>query len=108
MNSNVAHWQRKRTDQSRSVEEAFRRAGFATVDAYRHNSASIRVRVVDPRFSGMSPEERDKTAESVIEQLPEEIQADIVNLILLYPGEEKASFRAFLMNEEFEKGESKL
>ena len=47
-------WERKRTDETRQVEEVLRQAGFQQADAYRYNSASIRVRVIDPRFEGRS------------------------------------------------------
>ncbi len=47
-----------RTAETREVESVLRMA-FLTTDAYRYNSASIRVRVVDPRFAAKSTEERD-------------------------------------------------
>ena len=37
-------WQSKRTDETCQVEEVLREAGFEKVDAYRYNTASIRVR----------------------------------------------------------------
>ena len=47
-------WEAKRTGETRMVEDLLRNAGFETVDAYRYNPASIRVRVIDKRFEGMS------------------------------------------------------
>ena len=43
-NTSSPPWETKRTDETRLVEDVLRKAGFATVDAYRYNSASIRVR----------------------------------------------------------------
>jgi hypothetical protein len=37
-------WESMRTDESRMVEDALLQAGFDQVDAYRYNSASLRVR----------------------------------------------------------------
>ncbi len=98
-------WEAKRTDESRQVEDVLKRAGFPQTDAYRYNSASIRVRVVDSRFEGLSPENRDALVEPILEQLPERIQTDIMNLFTFAPSElqqKAASPRAALLNLEFE------
>jgi len=96
-------WEAKRTDETRLVEDVLRKT-FPNTDAYRYNSASIRIRVVDDRFKGKSIEERDAMVEPLLEQLPEETQADIMNLLTLHNDELGGglSFRAFLANEEFE------
>ena len=39
----AALWEAKRTDETKQVENVLRKAGFKKVDAYRYNSASIRV-----------------------------------------------------------------
>jgi hypothetical protein len=91
-----------RDNDSRLVEEVLRKGGFPRTDAYRYNSASIRVRVIDPRFEGVPMERRDVLVESLLEQLPEEIQADIMNLVTLAPGEMTKRFRGWFANEEFE------
>jgi hypothetical protein len=98
-----ARWEAMRTDESRRVEQILRQE-FPKTDAYRYNSASIRVRVIDPRFEGLPMEKRDALVEPLLEQLPEEIQADIMNLITLSPGEEtsKKFNRLSLVNLEFE------
>jgi stress-induced morphogen len=70
---------------------------FARVDAYRYNSASIRVRVVDPSFAGMSRSDREKLVFARINELPEGIQSDITMLVLLEPDE-----KPWLLWEEFE------
>ena len=98
-------WESKRTDETRQVEDVLRKAGFATVDAYRYNSASIRVRVIDPRFEGLPHEQRDAMVEPHLEQLPERTQADIMNLFTFAPSELQQApktFREFLLNTEFE------
>jgi stress-induced morphogen len=90
-----------RTDETRMIEELLRKT-FPQADAYRYNSASIRVRVVDPRFKGKSTERRHAMVESLLEQLPRETQAEIMNLVTLYPDETEGSFEALALNEEFE------
>ena len=51
-------WESLRTEETRLVEKVLR-ARFPQTDAYRYNSASIRVRIIDPRFEGLAHEERD-------------------------------------------------
>jgi stress-induced morphogen len=94
-------WEAKRTDETRMVENLLR-SEFAVVDAYRHNSASIRVRVIDPRFEGKSIEERDDMVDTLLRQMPEETQADIIMLVTLAPTETKTSFQKSLANQVFE------
>ncbi len=98
-------WAAKRTDETRMVEQALRDAGFENVDAYRYNSASIRVRVIDPQFEGLRPEQRDAMVEPHLEKLPERTQADIMSLFTFAPSElhdSPATFKAFLLNTEFD------
>jgi hypothetical protein len=98
-------WEAKRTDETRMVERVLRDAGFETVDAYRYNSASIRVRVIDRRFGGMPAEKRDAMVEPYLEKLPERTQADIMNFFTFAPSELQQTpktLREFLMNTEFE------
>lgn len=83
------------------VEELLRKQ-FQEADAYRYNSASLRVRVVDDKFKGLSNEKRDDLVEPILSKLDESTQADIMNLVLLYPGEEREVFLANINNEEFE------
>mgnify|MGYP003489967098 CR=1 FL=1 len=101
----ISNWKDKRTDESRVVEEDLRQAGFDRVDAYRYNSASLRVRVIDKRFESIPREERDSIVEPFIEKLPRSTQADIVTLVLLAPTEfeqPNETFREFMLNTEFE------
>lgn len=64
-----AAWQAKRTDETRKVEETLKQGGFDQVDAYRYNSASIRVRVIDQKFEGKSLNERDEMIEPFLDRL---------------------------------------
>lgn len=73
-------WEAKRTEETRMVERVLRQAGFKKADAYRYNSASIRVRVIDQQFEGMPTEKRDAMVEPYLRELPERTQADIMNL----------------------------
>jgi stress-induced morphogen len=102
MNQQIqTRWESKRTSESRMVEDVLRQV-FPRTDAYRYNSASIRVRVVDERFKGLSTEERDAMVEPLLDRLPRDTQADIVNLLTLYSDESCDSFRISTANDEFE------
>jgi len=94
-NTSAPPWQSKRTDETRQVEDVLRNAGFATVDAYRYNAASIRVRVIDPRFEGKPHEQRDAMVEPLLEQLPARTQADIMNLFTFAPSELQPAPKTF-------------
>ena len=88
------------TEETKEVERVFREAGFPNTESYRHNSASIRVRVRDERFRGLSRVARIQKLNSVIEQLAEETQQDLIFVLAIAPGEENGDF--LLMNLEFE------
>lgn len=70
----------------------------AEISVRRRNPVSIRVRVIDPDFRGISLVERDERLRAILWELPEEIQADLTMLLLLTPEEAKTSFA----NLEFE------
>ena len=104
-NAKSLPWPKKHTDQTREIERVLRAAGFAKVDAYRYNPASIRVRVVDAKFEGRSLAARDKMVEPHLAKLDERTQADIVNLFTFAPSELQDSartLRQFLLNTEFD------
>lgn len=103
-NATIPAWEAKRTDETRGVEEALRKAGFQQVDAYRYNAASIRVRVIDPRFEGLAIAERDAKLEPHLAKLPEATQRDIMTLFAFAPMEiaQAAPARVVLLNSEFE------
>ncbi len=97
-------WEAKRTSETRMVEELLRQH-FKQADCYRYNSASIRVRVIDPRFEGMSREKRDAMVEQWLDKLPPETQRDIVTLFTFAPSEIErtpTTFREYMLNTEFD------
>ena len=97
-------WESKRTPETRGIEDLLRQS-FQQADSYRYNSASIRIRVIDEHFEGMSREKRDSLVEEQIGKLPPETQRDIVTLLTFAPSElsnAKSTFREFLLNTEFE------
>jgi hypothetical protein len=104
----VRPWEAKRTDETRGVEKALNDAGFPEADAYRYNSASIRVRVIDPRFEGLADEARYGMVEPILDRLPEATQSDILQLLIFAPSELAASkvfadaLRKRFLNAEFE------
>ncbi|MEX0775384.1 MAG: hypothetical protein WD042_06670 [Phycisphaeraceae bacterium] len=100
-NASAPTWESKRTDETRRVEKVLR-AAFEKADAYRYNSASIRVRVIDAKFEGLAPERRDAIVEAYLKQLPERTQADIINLYTFAPSELKESSKEVLVNTEFD------
>ncbi len=99
-------WESMKTDETRNVENVLRAAGFAQADAYRYNSASIRVRVIDNRFKNLTLEDRDGMIEPHLRKLPERTQADIITLFAFAPEELEQSnektLRERLQNLEFE------
>src|SRR5205807_1507599 len=64
----------------------------AEADSYRQNSASIRIRIVDPGFAGIGRSTRDDRIWKILSQLPERIQSQITVLLLLTPEEVETSF----------------
>jgi stress-induced morphogen len=64
----------------------------ARIRSYRQNSASIRIRIIDPDFQGMDRAERHDLVWDILESLSEDILSDITILLLLTPKEVKTSF----------------
>lgn len=98
-------WQSRRTKESMQIERLLQEAGFEKVDAYRYNAASIRVRVIDPRFEGKSVEKRHAMVERHLAKLPEDIQRDILMLLTFAPSEmesQNKGLKQFWLNLEFE------
>ena len=77
-------------DLSRNIEDT----------VYRYNPASIRVRVIDPRFEGKSFREREQLISGVLSSLPEAVESDITLLLLLTADETRD--QTDLMNLEFD------
>ncbi|MCO6457220.1 MAG: hypothetical protein J5I93_18135 [Pirellulaceae bacterium] len=75
-----------------------RRHASAKTEVYRQNSASVRARIVDIDFAGISKADRHDTVWEFLKDLPEEQQAEISVLLLLTPDELAMSFA----NYEFE------
>jgi hypothetical protein len=71
-----------RTDETHKIERVLGDE-FAKVEAYRYNSASIRVRVIDDRFVGKSKIERQRMVDPILETLPEDTQCDIMLCLTL-------------------------
>jgi hypothetical protein len=64
----------------------------AEIEAYRQNSVSVRVRVIDPTFQGRSRSQREEELWAALDRLPEDVVAEISVLLLLTPEEAKSSF----------------
>ena len=90
---------KQRTSETQQVIDLLKRAfPNAEIDAYRQNSAVIRVRMIDDYFQGKSRVEREEKVLPVLRRLPDEILGDITLLLLLTPAETGRS----VMNLEFE------
>jgi hypothetical protein len=70
----------------------------AKIKAYRYNSASVRIRVIDPDFAGKIIPEREAEVWAILDTLPEEVRTDITVLLLVTPEESRQS----LMSMEFD------
>lgn len=72
--------------------------GNAEIVVYRHNSVSVRIRIVDPDFDGISKAERHDLVWDFVKDLPEAQQSEISLLLLFTPDEVERSFA----NDEFD------
>lgn len=70
----------------------------AEIVLYRRNAISVRIRVVDPCFAGLSKPARHELVWKSLQNLPDELQSDISMVVLLSPDEVQES----LGNLEFE------
>jgi len=70
----------------------------AVGELYRASPASIRIRVIDDGFAGMSKSSRHHAVWKYLESLDEDIQQQITVLLLLATAE----LRSSLMNVEFD------
>jgi hypothetical protein len=64
----------------------------AKIEAYRHNSVSVRIRIVNPEFENRTRSQREEEVWAVLDKLPEDAAAEISLLLLLTPEEAKHSF----------------
>lgn len=67
----------------------------AEIEAYRHSSVSVRIRVINPEFRDQSRAEREDELWELFSRLPEEVTSDITVLILLTPEEKEKSIANF-------------
>src|SRR6516225_6776675 len=67
----------------------------AEIEAYRQNSVSVRIRILTPKFAGKSRAQREEEVWAVLNELPDEVAAEISLLLLLTPEEAKNSFASF-------------
>jgi len=70
----------------------------AGIDLYRQNAVSVRVRIVDPSFTGQNKVERNQRVWQYFDDLPDNVQSDISMMVLLAPSETTMS----MANLEFE------
>ncbi|HEX4608348.1 MAG TPA: hypothetical protein VH092_09090 [Urbifossiella sp.] len=63
----------------------------ASIEVYRQNSVSIRIRVIDPSFHTLSRTDRSKQIWPLLRTLPEETLQEISFVILIAPGEKISS-----------------
>jgi hypothetical protein len=67
----------------------------AATEVYRQNSVSVRIRVINPDFANLTRAQREEELWKVLNQLPEEVAAEVSLLLLLTPEEAKKSFANF-------------
>jgi hypothetical protein len=79
---------RQITDALREYDHAHPQA---EIEAYRQNSVSVRIRILNSEFAGRSRAQREEEVWAVLNKLPEETLADISVLLLLTPDEAKNS-----------------
>lgn len=70
----------------------------AQIEVRRHNSVSIRIRIIDPDFNGLDRVDREPAVWNALKTLPEEVFTNITMLLLLTPDETERS----LANQEFD------
>jgi hypothetical protein len=97
----IAAWEDRKTVETRKIEELFR-AVFPKTDAYRYNSASIRVRIIDDRFEGRAIAEREAMVWPLLRKLPRKTRDDILLLLTLAPSERTTFNSQTMMNRVFE------
>lgn len=90
-------WEALRDADSQLTERTLCDAGWERVAAFRYNAASIRVRVVDRRFEGLSRQQRIELVEPTVATLPVAVQSSIVAVWVFTPQEAEydPAFTAF-------------
>ena len=70
----------------------------AQIEGRRHNSVSIRLRIIDSDFQGVDRQDREPEVWNLLKQLPEDVFVNITMLLLLTPDEAEHS----LASQEFD------
>ena len=78
-----------------ALERYQRHHPAASIDIYRYDRFSVRLRIIDPTFSKVDRLQRHDVTWSYLETLPEEVQADITVVVLLHPDEVEDSLGNF-------------
>jgi stress-induced morphogen len=81
-----------------ALETYSREHPSAEIETYRQNSVSVRIRIIDSAFKGKSRIAREEELWALLNELPEDIVAEISLVLLLTPDEAKRS----LANVEFD------
>ena len=74
------------------------------ISLYRQNSVSVRVRIIDAGFQGITRAHRSDLVWKYFEPLSEDDQSEISSLILLTPAEAERSFANFEFNNPVSSG----
>ena len=82
-------------DVARALESYLEQHPRAKIAVYRQNSVSIRARLIDPDFKGLSRTTRHDAIWKYFEPLDEMVQDQIILLLLLTPDEVAKSFANF-------------
>lgn len=64
----------------------------AQIDVRRQNPVSIRIRIIDPSFAGMTRVDREPPVWKLLQTLPEDVFACVTMLLLITPSEVPTSF----------------
>lgn len=63
----------------------------ARIDAYRRYAHSIRIRIIDPDFSGINRADRHNAVWRFLKEMPDDVVGQISLLVLVTPKESKVS-----------------
>ena len=64
----------------------------AKIDVVRRNNAILRIRIIDQNFKGLNLVQRDNLLWTFLDNLPEDVFAQITMLLLLTPEEAQKSW----------------
>lgn len=96
MNSRTITRKKRKTQETRQIESLLNEAlPDADIEAYRYNSACIRLRVISEEFEGKTRVQRERKILPLLRKLPDDTRAELTMLLLLTPNEaEKSSINA--------------